>query len=163
MLHSNYLSKAIMDDIKQRITKAYEALQQRTQNAITYSGKKYVDVIRESSKIASTIKKVSAFENHLTNDTKFQGNCETLALMAFEKVKDHLVERVLVNAFVIYTTLYFQDQSLNMSYQFMEFLMKYPVTITDEKAANEFIYMYQEQILNKKYSPDAMTSIIVKA
>lgn len=54
------------------------------------------------------------------------------------------MEKILMNAITIYTTLYFMDRTLFMSKKFMTFMIKYPVSLKTEDDVLNYLDMYEE-------------------
>jgi hypothetical protein len=167
MQHYEAIKKRLIrgvQHVKERAVSGATTMYDKVSNKVTVVGEKVSSVIQQGAKGTSKaivmVQRAIEFENHMNNDIRFQNQCEKLAYMLYSDVmvKNEEIysmnaveenesyanlEKVLMNAMTIYTTLYFMDRSFYMSQPFMKFLIRYPITIQTEEDVINFIEMYE--------------------
>lgn len=92
---------------------------------------------------AEFIQKAMAFESHFNRDSRFHDRCTMITLMLQNEQDISALERILVNAYAMYTMSYFQNKSFNMSRKLAGFMVRYPINLDSDEEAQEYLALYE--------------------
>ena len=149
-----------METIRKRIIDGIYHVKKHASGMYDKIQQKGAHIAKGSSKAIILVQKAIEFETHMSNDIRFQDQCEKLAYIMYhdimikndsmytmDAVKENEsyanMEKILMNAVTIYTTLYFMDKSFYMSKRFMKFLIRYPMTLQTEDDVLTYLDTYE--------------------
>lgn len=98
------------------------------------------------------IKKIVSFQSHAQDDEVFQEKCVQLYMMLMNDNIHNVmyIEKIVSNAYAIYALYYLQDQSVNMSTEFMTYLSKHKKGLRKEEDIRKFIKGYEDYCASKR-------------